>query len=112
LLRLRDKELRKEAYAKSIGLKNAGELAFFGLFNEYRKPLFHDSEQEQVAFTKEIVQIIRDKQVIDWTEKEDIKREMRSLMKRKLKAKGCPRKDIEPLIYGIMNLASIRMKDG
>lgn len=111
LLKLRDEELRKESYAKSIGLENAGELAFFGLFNEYRENLFHNSEKEQVTFTKEVIQIIKDKRVIDWTEKEDIKREMRSLMRRKLKAKGCPKKDIEPLIYGIMNLASIRMKD-
>lgn len=64
-----------------------------------------------MAFTKEIIRIIRNKTVIDWTEKEDIKREIRSLIRRKLKAKGCPKKDIEPLVYGIMNLACIRMKD-
>jgi type I restriction enzyme R subunit len=111
LLRLRDEELRKESYAKSIGLENAGELAFFGLFNKYRKTLFSGLEKEQVAFTKEIIQIIKDKRVIDWIEKEDIKREIRSLIRRKLKAKGFPKKDTEPMIYGIMNLASIQMKD-
>jgi type I restriction enzyme R subunit len=110
LLELRDEELRKESYAKSIGLENAGELAFFGLFSEYRESLFHNSG-EQVGFTKEIIQIIKDKRVIDWTEKEDIRREMRRMIRRQLKLKGFNKKDIEPLIYGIINLASIRLRD-
>lgn len=111
LLKIRDQETRKETYAKSLGLESGKELAFYGIFIPFGKSLFNDSEKEQVAFTKEIIWIIKDKQVIDWTEKEDIKREMRSLIRRKLKTKGCLKEDIEPLIYGILNLASIQMKD-
>lgn len=111
LLEIKDQETRKETYARSIGLDSAKELAFFGLFNPLKAVLFNDSEKDQVSFTKEIIQIIRDRQVIDWVEKEDIKREMRSLIRRKLKAKGCPAEDMEPLIYGIMTVASIQMKD-
>jgi len=111
LLKIRDQETRKETYAKSLGLESGKELAFYGIFIPFEKSLFNDSEKEQVAFTKEIIRIIKDKQVIDWTEKEDIKREMRSLIRRKLKTKGCLKEDIEPLIYGILNLASIQMKD-
>ncbi len=81
------------------------------MFSPFKESLFHNSDGEQVAFTKEIVRIIKDKRVIDWIEKEDIKREMRSLIRRKLKAKGWPKDEIEPLIYGIMSLASNQMKD-
>jgi type I restriction enzyme, R subunit len=111
LLELRDQEARKEAHAKSLGLENAKELAFYGLFTPLRKILFDDSEKEQVAFTKEIIKVIKDKRVIDWTEKEDIKREIRSLIRRKLKARKCPKNEIEPFVYGIMNIATIQMKD-
>ena len=81
------------------------------MFNQLKEDLFHKSDKEQVAFTKEIIQIIKNKRVIDWIEKEDSKREMRSLIRRKLKAKGCPKDEIEPLIYGIMSLASNQLRD-
>lgn len=111
LLEIKEQGKRRESYAKSLGLTDTKELAFYGLFNQFKEDLFHKSDKEQVAFTKEIIQIIKNKQVIDWIEKEDIKREMRSLIRRKLKAKGCPRDEIEPLIYGIMSLASNQLKD-
>ncbi|MEK7197497.1 MAG: type I restriction enzyme endonuclease domain-containing protein, partial [Nitrospirota bacterium] len=111
LLEIKEQEKRREAYAKSLGLDDAKELAFYGLFNQLKEDLFHKSDKEQVAFTKEIIQIIKNKRVIDWIEKEDSKREMRSLIRRKLKAKGCPKDEIEPLIYGIMSLASNQLRD-
>ena len=111
LLELRDQETRKEAHARSLGLENAKELAFYGLFTPLRIVLFDGSEKEQVAFTKDIIKIIKNKRVIDWTEKEDIKREMRSLIRRKLKSRKCPKNEIEPFVYGIMNIATIQMKD-
>lgn len=86
-------------------------MAFYGLFSPFKGKLFHDSDKEQVEFTKEIIKIIKEKRVIDWTDKEDIKREMRSLIRRKLKAGGCPKEEIEPLVYGIMSLASSQLKD-
>jgi type I restriction enzyme R subunit len=111
LLQIREREERRETYAKSLGLKDTKELAFYGLFSPLKGKLFHDSDKEQVEFTKEIIRIIKEKRVIDWTEKEDIKREMRSLIRRKLKAGGCPKEETEPLVYGIMSLASSQLKD-
>lgn len=111
LLEIKEQEKRRESYAKSLGLNDTKELAFYGLFSPFKESFFHNSDEEQVEFTKEIVRIIRDKRVIDWIEKEDIKREMRSLIRRKLKAKGCPKNEIEPVIYGIMSLASNHLKD-
>jgi type I restriction enzyme R subunit len=111
LLEIKEQEKRRESHAKSLGLDDIKELAFYGLFNPFKENIFNNSDKEQVAFTKEIIRTIKDKRVIDWIEKEDIKREMRSLIRRKLKAKDCPRDEIEPLIYGIMSLASNQLKD-
>ncbi len=49
--------------------------------------------------------------MIDWTEKEDIKREMRKKIRRKLKYKRCPKEKIEPLIVEIMSLAGKHFRD-
>jgi len=111
LMEFVDQDKRREAYAKSIGLKNLAELAFHGLFNPLRNDLFSDSGQEQVAFTKKVIQAIEEKTVIDWTEKEDIQREMRREIRRLLKAKGCREDKIEEIIPEIMSLARIHLKD-
>jgi len=73
--------------------------------------MFSGSEEEQVAFTKSIIQSIKGKKVIDWTEKEDIQREMRKEIKRFLRAKGCQDDLVEPLTREILDLARIHLKD-
>ncbi len=73
--------------------------------------MFAESREEQVSFVKKTIQVIQENRVIDWTEKEDIKREMRKDIRRKLKAKGCPEESLEPLIVEIMALAGRHMKD-
>ena len=106
-----NQDKRREAYAKSIGLEDLGEFALYGLFTPLRNTLFADSEQEQVTFTKQIIQVIKQKKVIDWTEKEDIKKEMRREIRKLLKAKGCAEDRTEVLIPEIMNLAGTHVKD-
>ncbi|MDO9209913.1 MAG: DUF3387 domain-containing protein, partial [Deltaproteobacteria bacterium] len=61
--------------------------------------------------TKKITQAIKEKRVIDWTEKEDIQREMRREVKRLLRAKGCKEDQVEPLTREILNLARIHLRD-
>ena len=106
-----NQDKRREAYAKSIGLEDLGEFALYGLFTPLRDDLFSGSEKEQVTFTKMVIQTIKEKTVIDWTEKEDIKKEMRREIRRLLKTKGCHEDRIEILIPEIMNLARIHIKD-
>ncbi len=110
-MELGEQETRRGDYAKSLGLKDAKEFSFYGLLHPLRSVMFSNSDQEQVAFTKEIIQVIEDKRVIDWTEKEDTKREMRKDIRRKLKKQGCPEDRIEPLIRELISLASIQMKN-
>lgn len=111
LMEFANQDKRREAYAKSIGLEDLGEFALYGLFTPLRNTLFADSEQEQVTLTKQIIQVIKQKKVIDWTEKEDIKKEMRREIRRLLKTKGCLEDRIEVLIPEIMNLARIHIRD-
>lgn len=73
--------------------------------------MFSDSEGDHVAFTKNIIQSIKEKRVIDWTEKDDIQREMRKEVKKLLRAKGFQENHIEPLTREIVNLARIHLKD-
>ena len=111
LLELREQDARRETYAKSLGFDDAKELAFYGLFQPFKETVLHNSDKEQVVFTKEIVGIIKDKRVIDWTEKEDVKREMRREIRRKLRGMRCPNEDIESLISEIISLAGKHYKD-
>ena len=111
LMELGEKEKERESYSQSIGLKDAREFSFYGLLFPLRKSMFANSEEEQVAFTKKIIQSIDEKRVIDWTDKEDIQREMRKEVKRLLRAKGCQEDQGEPLTREILNLARIHLKE-
>jgi len=64
-----------------------------------------------VAFTKKVIEPIKEKRVIDWTEKEDIQREMRKEVKRLLRSKGFQEEILESLTREILNLARIHFKD-
>ena len=105
------KEKEREAYSRSLGFESVGEFSFYGLLLPFKKTMFSDSEEEQVAFIKSIIQSIKEKRVIDWTEKEDIQREMRREVKRLLRSKGFQEDHIEPLTREILNLARIHLKD-
>ncbi len=111
LMELKDQDARRETYAKSLGLKDIKEFAFYGLFQSFRGEIFNNSDSEQVAFTKDIIETIKNSAVIDWTEKEDIKREMRQKIRRKMKAKGFSKKNTDSLISEIIVLAEKHFKD-
>jgi len=111
LMELGKEEKEREDYARSLGLDDAREFSFYGFLFPFRKSMFSDSEKEQVEFTKKIIQSIRERRVIDWTEKEDVQREMRREVKRFLRAKGCPEDQVEPLTREILNLARIHLKE-
>ena len=111
LMDLGNKEKERDTYSKSLGFKNVGEFSFYGLLLPFRKSMFSDSEGDHVAFTKNIIQSIKEKRVIDWTEKEDIQREMRREVKRLLRSKGFQEDHIEPLTRETLNLARIHLKD-
>jgi hypothetical protein len=104
-------EKKREAYANSLGLEGAKEFSLFGLLLPFRKSIFSDSEEGHVAFTKKVIESIKERRVIDWTEKEDIQREIRKEVKRLLRAKGFQEENLESLTREILNLARIHLKD-
>jgi len=111
LMELGNKEKERETFARSLGLEDAREFSFYGLLSSFRETMFSDSDEKQVAFTKEIIQVIKDKRVIDWVEREDIQKEMRRKIKRLLKSNECPEDKVEPLTREIVSLARIQLKE-
>jgi type I restriction enzyme R subunit len=111
LMELGNKEKQRETFARSLGLTDAREFSFYGLLHPFRETMFSDSDEKQVAFTKEIILAVKDKSVIDWAEREDIQKEMRREIKRLLKSKGCPEDKVEPLTREILSLARIQFRD-
>lgn len=70
----------------------------------------HDDEQ-LTDLTQILVEDVSTLQKIrDWTTKEDVQREMRSRIKRQLRAANCPRDILESLTQKVMNLAKVHFK--
>jgi type I restriction enzyme R subunit len=111
LIALGDREKERETFAKSLGLTDAKEFSFYGLLHPFRESMFSNSDEKQVAFTKEVIQVIRDKSVIDWADKEDVQKEMRREIKKLLRSRTCPEAKIDPLAREILSLARIQFKD-
>ena len=111
LMELGNKEKERETFARSLGLEDAREFSFYGLLYPFRETMFSDLDEKQVAFTKEIIQVIKDKRVIDWVEREDIQKEMRREIKRLLKSNKCPEDKVEPLTREIVSLARLQLKE-
>ena len=111
LMELGNKEKKRETFARSLGLEDAREFSFYGLLHSYRETMFSGSDEKQVAFTKEIIQVIKERRVIDWTERENIQKEMRREIKRLLRSNACPQGKVEPLTREIVSLARIQLKD-
>jgi len=111
LMDLGREEKKREAYANSLGLESVNEFSFFGLLLPFRKSIFSNSEGDHVAFTKRIIESIKERRVIDWTEKDDVQREMRKEVKRLLRSKGFQEGIVESLTREILNLARIHLKD-
>ena len=111
LIELGNREKQRESFAKSLGLADAGEFSFYGLLYPFREAMFTDSDEKQVAFTKEVIKVVKNKIVIDWTDREDIQKEIRREIKKLLRSNACPEDQIEPLTREILSLARIQLKD-
>ncbi|WML26278.1 type I restriction endonuclease subunit R [Neobacillus sp. OS1-33] len=88
-------------------------------FTREQYPFFQMLEQqlpdeEDKEALKELTHIItediQEQAVIEWTEKEDVKREMRKKIKRQLRVSKCPNGKIEGLTQQLMELAEVHYK--
>lgn len=71
-------------------------------------------DEDDKDFLKDITviltEIIEEHSVVEWTAKEDVKREMRKKIKRQLRASKCPKEKIQPLTQQLMDLAQVHYK--
>jgi len=101
LFAIKDKEARKETMAKSLGLENATQFAFYNLLDELKI----QGEKDHVSLVKEIIKTIEERSVVEWEEREDIQREMRREIKRLLRRNGCKEEEIPHFTTELMELA-------
>lgn len=103
-----------EAEARSHGV-TADVLPFFRLLHDAVRP--QDSSSNRLAedppgnigtLANEMVAMLRELAVIDWTRKEEVQREMRQAIKRRLRLQyGFPSDKIEAATLAIMELARV-----
>ncbi|GGH73298.1 type I restriction enzyme R subunit [Pullulanibacillus pueri] len=74
------------------------------------KELEVTDEEALEALTEIITEIIQEQAVIEWNEKEDVKREMRKRIKKQLRASKCPSNRIENLTAQLMSLAEVHYR--
>lgn len=102
---MREELTNLDQESQSYGLKDTKHLPFYQLL-EAQVP--EDIEQEKIRdLTELIIEIIRDNAVIDWTEKDDVKRNMRSQLKRQLRASTIPNKRVESVTRELVQLGEI-----
>ncbi|WP_163527844.1 type I restriction endonuclease subunit R [Halobacillus ihumii] len=82
----------------------------YPFFQLLEKELASNEEESLKELTHIITEIIVDHAVIDWVEKDDVKREMRKKIKRQLRASNCANKQVENLALQLMNLAEVHYK--
>lgn len=107
---VRQKEKTREAFAQEKGL-NMDEFAFYGLFEPYQDELFEGNDERRCEVVKDLVIHIKGKIVVDWIDREDVKKEMRRAIKDQLKKIGFPSEHIEKFTAEILSLAEAKFKD-
>lgn len=69
-----------------------------------------DDKEALKELTHIITEIIQEHAVIEWTQKEDVKREMRQKIGRQLRVSKCPKDRIESLKLQLMELAAVHYR--
>lgn len=81
-------------------------------FFQMLEQLLPDEEDKEALkeLTHIITENIQEQAVREWTDKEDVKREMRKKIKRQLRASKCPKEKIEGLTQQLMDLATVHYR--
>mgnify|MGYP001599884508 CR=1 FL=1 len=105
LMQIKETESHKDEAARELGLEGGREFAFFGLISGHAQEIPLKKQEDRAALAKEIISIIEERAVTEWTEREDIQKEMRREIKRLLRAKGCDEDALPALVREMMELA-------
>ncbi|MFA6091381.1 MAG: HsdR family type I site-specific deoxyribonuclease [Elusimicrobiota bacterium] len=105
LMQIKDAETHKDEAARKLGLDGGKEFAFYGLISGHSKDIPAKTPEERASLAKELIAIVEERAVAEWTEREDIQKEMRREIKRLLRAKGCGEEELPALVREMMELA-------
>ncbi|MFL0361657.1 type I restriction endonuclease subunit R [Pseudobacillus sp. 179-B 2D1 NHS] len=76
---------------------------------EKEMPAYEDVEDLK-ALTHLITDIIQQEIVVEWTNKEDVKREIRKKIKKQLRVSPCPKEKLESLTQQLIDLAAVHYR--
>ncbi|PEQ48793.1 DEAD/DEAH box helicase [Bacillus thuringiensis] len=71
----------------------------------------YDDVEDLKALAHLITDIIEQEAVVEWANKEDVKREMRKKIKKQLRVSPCPKEKLESLTQQLIDLATVHYKN-
>ena len=109
---LRDELQGEQAHARDIGLDARG-FAIYGLLEQRRPLAAREDAAVYNAANRDLASLIDEEvapftELVDWWQKDDVQRQMRSKIKRQLRASGMATDAIESLAADIVDLAKVR----
>ena len=113
LASLRDELQGEQTKAQDIGLDARG-FAIYGLLEQQRpatvkedQATYNEANRDLPSLIDEAVEPFTD--LVDWWQKDDVQRQMRSKIKRQLRATGIDADKVEALASDIVDLAKVRL---
>ena len=109
---LREELKGEQTRAQDIGLDARG-FAIYGLLEEQRPMPVREDAAPYSAANRDLASLIDDEvapftELVDWWQKDDLQRQMRSKIKRQLRASGIEADTVESLAADIVDLAKVR----
>ena len=112
LTSLREEIQGEQTWAEDIGLEARG-YAIYGLLEQARPMMVKEETAAYNAANRDLASLIDESvepftELVDWWEKDDVQRQMRSKIKRHLRASGVGSDAVESLASNIVDLAKVR----
>ena len=109
---LREELKGEQTRAQDIGLDSRG-FAIYGLLEEQRPMPVREDAAPYSAANRDLASLIDEEvapftELVDWWQKDDLQRQMRSRIKRQLRASGVEADAVESLAADIVDLAKVR----
>ena len=109
---LREELKGEQTRAQDIGLDSRG-FAIYGLLEEQRPMPVREDAAPYNAANRDLASLIDEEvapftELVDWWQKDDLQRQMRSKIKRQLRASGVEADAVESLAADIVDLAKVR----
>ena len=109
---LREELQGEQARAHDIGLDARG-FAIYGLLERHRPMTAREDSPAYDAANRDLASLLDEEvapftELVDWWQKDDVQRQMRSRIKRQLRASGIAGDRVESLAADIVDLAKVR----